>query len=172
MLKQDSKTELKKVAKAIEYGVDLKKLEREIANLESKKVSAINELSEMKKSVNESILEDRKLIAKEREVFNSEMASTENSMEERSKKVAKSEEQVSKKQDALSNLKTQIEGQDKHISEFTIEKEDVEKVRVSSMEREHKANLTIKQFEGKIEELDGKLTEVNEKLEELNSKAK
>ena len=171
MLKQESKTELKKVAKAIEYGVDLKKLEREIANLESKKIAAINELSEMKKNVNESILEDRKLIAKEREDFDSEVASIKNSLEETKKKVAKSEEQVSKKQNEYSNLKTQIEGHNNNVLEFIIEKEDVEKVRVSSMEMEHKANLTIKQFEEKIKELDGKLTEVDEKLYELNSKA-
>lgn len=171
-LKKNEKTELKKVAKAIEFGVDIKKLEREITTLESKKIAAINELSEMKNSVNKNILEDRKLIAKEREEFDSETARKEGVIDAKSLQAAKEEKQAAKKQAEFSNLQSQIEEHNSKVLAFEIEKKEVEKVRTDSLGKQNEAELTIEQFETKIKELDGKLSEVDEKLEEITSNAK
>jgi len=160
-LKKQDKTELKKVAKAIEYGVDLKKLEREIATLESKKISAINQLDEMKTSVNKEILEDRKLIAKERQDFDSEIAEKKRQLITLEEEIKDRDKQVSKKQKEFLNLQNEIEQHNSAVLIFSKEKENVEKVRVASLEKEHLANLTIEQYEKKIKEL-------NKKIESLN----
>ena len=146
-------TEDEKIAKIVSLDTDIKKMEVELKKLDSRKTAVINETQELKETVNKSVMEDRKMIAKERQEFESEKAHKENDLLERIKIVESREKQSDKKQKELSDLEEKISAHNTAVLKFEQEKNAVEAIRKNSLEKEHLADLKIKEYEDKLEEL-------------------
>src|SRR3990167_3929400 len=148
-----NQTEDEKIAKIVSLDTDIKKMEAELKKLDSRKTAVINETQELKETVNKSIMEDRKMIAKERQEFESEKAHKENDLLERIKIVDTRKKQSDKKQKEFSDLEEKIASHNTAVLKFEEEKNAIEAIRKNSLEKEHLADLKIKEYEDKLEEL-------------------
>ena len=146
-------TEDEKIAKIVSLDTDIKKMEVELKKLDSRKTAVINETQELKETVNKSVMEDRKMIAKERQEFESEKAHKENDLLERIKIVDTRKKQSDKKQKEFSDLEEKIASHNTAVLKFEEEKNAIEAIRKNSLEKEHLADLKIKEYEDKLEEL-------------------
>ena len=148
-----NQTEDEKIAKIVSLDTDIKKMEVELKKLDSRKTAVINETQELKETVNKSVMEDRKMIAKERQEFESEKAHKENDLLERIKIVDTRKKQSDKKQKEFSDLEEKIASHNTAVLKFEEEKNAIEAIRKNSLEKEHLADLKIKEYEDKLEEL-------------------
>ena len=148
-----NQTEDEKIAKIVSLDTDIKKMEVELKKLDSRKTAVINETQELKETVNKSVMEDRKMIAKERQEFESEKAHKENDLLERIKIVDTRKKQSDKKQKEFSDLEEKIASHNTAVLKFEEEKNAIEAIRKNSLEKEHLADLKIKEHEDKLEEL-------------------